>query len=205
MKNVAFDLGNVIVRVDFEPFITEWRKQRLQVEESAETFFIDLQGQQDIGLTTVGRALKERFRLNADRIKLLTDAWNEAISVSEVMVDFLQQLKSEGYRVAILSNIGTEHAALMRRKFPKIFDGCILHLSCEVGARKPTKLYFQSFMMDNPEFIDAAYVDDLSDNLTRAGNYGLRGFKFDLSEFEKMEVKKQANALRLLKEHIALS
>jgi FMN phosphatase YigB (HAD superfamily) len=205
MKNIAFDLGNVIVRVDFSPFINEWRTQGLQTEESCDAFFSDLQGQQDLGLTTVARALKERFRLNKDKIASLTDAWDEAITVSEIMAEFLQQLKDEGHYIAILSNIGTEHAALMRRKFPKIFDGCILHLSCEVGARKPTKLFFQSFMLEHPEFKDAPFIDDLPENIKRGWDCDLNGFKFNLSEFEQMDVKKQANMMRLLQEHIDFS
>ncbi|KKN65671.1 hypothetical protein LCGC14_0479870 [marine sediment metagenome] len=202
MKEVAFDLGNIILSVDFAPFIKEWHHQGISLTARAEVFFDDLHAQQDIGTTTVDRCLRERFNLKGYELRRLLQAWNDSIDVSETMAAFLQELKKKDHTIAILSNMGSEHAEVMRRKFPAIFHNNILHLSYEVGARKPTKLYFQSFMMDHPEFKGAAFIDDRPENLVVGDRYGLRGYQFELSKFDTLSDKGKEFELNLLRNHI---
>jgi FMN phosphatase YigB (HAD superfamily) len=202
MKKVAFDLGRIIVNVDFSPFLDMWHSHGLFKIKDASTFFNDLHGQQDVGLTTIDRGLRERFNLNSQVIDDLGRAWDDSISINEDMASLLNGLKDEGYTVAILSNIGTRHAKVMREKFPSIFHHSILHLSCEVGARKPTKLYFQSFMMDHPEFKGALFIDDLAENRQQAERYGLRSYAFELAIFEKLSPQGKRHELDSLRRAI---
>jgi FMN phosphatase YigB (HAD superfamily) len=202
MKKVAFDLGNVIVGVTWEPFIQEWNRQGLQEKEDVTVFFHELQGLQDVGLTTINSSIKDRFGINGERLIRLRRAWDEALLPSDKMTSFMNEYKEKGYTVAILSNMGKEHSAVMHERFPEIFRDAILHLSFEVGARKPTKLYFQSFMIDHPEFKGAAFIDDRVENVTMADQYGLRGCSFDLSKFEKLRDIFQEHDLETLRRAI---
>lgn len=201
MKKVAFDLGNVIVGVSWQAFIDEWNRQGLQKREDPVTFFNDLQGQQDIGVITIDAALRNRFDLKGDKLRRLRNAWDSALLPSETMVSFMNSYKKAGYSVAILSNMGKEHAAIMRKEYPSILDGAVLHLSFEVGARKPAKLYFQSFITENPEFSGATFVDDRLENVLMAQKCGLRGCLFDLFKFEQLpETGQNLDLARLRKE-----
>ena len=110
-------------------------------------------------------------------------------------MDFLDDLKGQGEEVAILSNMGHEHATHIRENYPRIFDGCHLHLSCEVGARKPTKLYYQSFMMQYPHFAGAPFFDDRPENVIAAKEFGLDGRHFELGEFNQNSKKDRKDIL----------
>ena len=55
-------------------------------------------------------------------------------------------------------------------------------MSYEVGARKPSKLYYQSFLLDHPEYKGCLYVDDLPQNLAVGRYYGFRSFEYNLEE-----------------------
>ena len=93
-------------------------------------------------------------------------------------------------QVALLSNVGLEHAVQMARvlDIDSFFDKCVKHLSCHVGARKPTKLYYQSFLMQHPEFYGAAYLDDLQENLDASVPFGFRPRRFSLAEHKPLDI-----------------
>jgi FMN phosphatase YigB (HAD superfamily) len=102
------------------------------------------------------------------------------------MIKILDKIRSEeGLEIALLSNIGFEHAKLVHKLLS--YDECGFffnhkHFSCEVGARKPTKLFYQSFLMQHPEFQGCLYVDDLQENLDAADELGFRIRKFSLQD-----------------------
>jgi hypothetical protein len=81
---------------------------------------------------------------------------------------------------------------------PEIFDlSEIHHLSYEVGARKPSNIYFQSFLQDYPSWIGCVYVDDRKDNLLTGKKYGFRTIQFDLSTFSSSkEMKESTNQIK---------
>jgi hypothetical protein len=86
--------------------------------------------------------------------------------------------------VALLSNIGVEHAVMMENtlKHGGFFPDAIKHFSCDVGARKPSMIYYQSFLWQYPEFKGCLYVDDLQENLDSGAKFGFRPFHLDLSK-----------------------
>ena len=195
MKRVAFDLGNVIVKVDWKIFFDEWSRY---ISTDVREFMRNIQYQQDVGLINMDKALSGIT--GNDTIKKLKVAWGSVITLSDDIFSLLEDYKERNYSVAILSNIGSDHADIMRKVYPTIFDGAILHLSYEVGARKPTKLYFQSFLMENPKFIGATFVDDLLDNLTMAERFGFKGYQFNLDNYNKLsDDEKRLELLQLRK------
>lgn len=181
-KYIAFDIGRVLVHIDFTKFFQVYKELELHYKEDPMVFLSDLHGQQDVGLTTIDRAARERFHsvmLDWKSDKLL-EAWNASVVPEPKMMDLLDELHSENWNVALLSNMGTEHAEHIYKNIPQIFSRCDLHLSCEVGARKPSKLFFQSFLMDHPEYKGCLYVDDLPQNIAVGNYYGFRGFEYNI-------------------------
>jgi len=197
---IAFDVGNVLVKVDFREFFEEFRKLHLRADPFR--FARDIQAPQDIGVETVHTALRSRFDLPEECIARLVDAWNIAIEPNQEMLDFVDDLKGKGVEVAVLSNMGSEHATYIRENYPRIFDGNILHLSSEVGARKPTKLYYQSFLMQHRRFMGAIFLDDREENLTAAKEFGMRGYHFELNKFVEKPDNARADILNYVKEEV---
>jgi len=179
---LAIDLGNVIVEVDFDKFFKEFKKVS---ETDPLNFLYDIQHSQDLGerLTSL---LRWRLRLGEEEIGALIGAWNSAIKPNDEVTQFLNIVIGEGVEVGILSNIGYEHEEHIWREHAGIFRGKVLHLSNEVGSRKPTKLYYQSFLLEHPTFRGSLYIDDRRENLEMAERFGFRGYYFNLEEFKRM-------------------
>ena len=204
-KYLALDLGQVIYDIDIDTFIKELEYyirafSHRNGDYDSEAFVYDLHGQQDIGITTISRAMRDTFGFSNKTINILTDAWLNIPKPNEEMMEWVKDLEdNHNVKIALLSNIGKTHAHLIGEKFPETFKNKILHLSCEVGARKPTKLYYQSFLWDHPEFKGCLYLDDRLENIEAGKQYGFLAEKFDLEEFNKLSPENRKNQLDYLK------
>ena len=184
MNFVALDIGNVLVHVDFQVFIDALSKQLNLTFEEAEYFMNRTHALHDVGLTKMADELRDHFKIKSPLlVKELLISWNTVIKPNFSIINKLIKMKDTcDLQIALLSNVGLEHAAQMKQMLGEIFTDSIKHLSCYVGARKPTKLYYQSFLQQHPEFYGCAYLDDLQENLNMGAEFGFRPFLFDLSK-----------------------
>lgn len=182
MKYIALDIGNVLVHADMKTFIANLSDTFNISEVEATRFLRSFQVLHDLGITTMENQLRDKFNCKSDAtIRRLTTCWNDCVYPSITIIDMLHKLMTNhDVKVAFLSNIGVEHAIMMEQKLHPIYDGAIKHFSCYVGARKPTYLYYQSFLMQYPEFKGCLYVDDLHDNLDASKKFGFQTFHLDL-------------------------
>lgn len=197
MKTVAFDIGNVLGRVNlghFRDLLTS-----LFANDGQE--FLDfLQGVHDVGMCSIRQGLKfftPNHRIYpSDVYSDMEKAWFDALDMSEPMLNLIEDLLDDDWRVSLLSNMGTDHAVYLRREYP-VINRCVQHFSCEVGARKPTKLFYQSFVQSEGwrgiwrynqgkgAKIEnyTLFFDDLEENVIAAGDY-FRGVQFSLRYFD---------------------
>ena len=213
---VAFDIGNVLCEINLSVFIQEFE---LYFSDSCDAmlFLEDLQCDQDVGFTTIRK--KINFMIKNDTlswndylpisnqhhekiINKLCNAWNKILKPSKIMFDFINELKNDNITVALLSNMGSEHAEYIKNTYPDLFNGNITHLSFEVGARKPSNLFFQSFLIDNPDFKNAIYIDDLEENVNAAKKNNFKAKKFHIDNFLKNSLADQKKELQELKNEI---
>lgn len=206
--HVAFDIGNVLYRFDKLKFVNKLveivNKFVYDINTCDAYLFLErLQPLQDIGVTTLHQELRYKFPfLSTEDLELLIDAWNETLTPNEMMLNLLDNLKSDGVKIALLSNMGAEHIRYLRREYPTVLDNTIQHISCEVGAKKPHKLFFQSFCLDNDDFSNCVYVDDLEENLKAGKKYSFKIYHFELDQVLKLSQSKQKIELDRLKKMI---
>lgn len=208
--HAVFDIGNVLVHVNLEIFIDTFNnllaqkpEYKLGLNAGGMVFLEHLQPYNDIGLTTVERTLALRFPYLTPRdITDLMDAWYKTITPNEMMLNFIKDLKFDGVKIALLSNIGFEHRDYLKNLCPDLFNNTIEHFSCEVGARKPNKIYFQSFLTDHGDFSGAVYLDDRPENLKAGESYTFKSYKFDLDEITKLTKTQQRLELLRVKSYI---
>lgn len=183
MKYIALDIGNVICYANLEPFVKEVSTTFNISMDEASRWLRGFQQIHDLGLTTMEQQLRKDFGCRSEpTIEKLSQFWSNQIHASVDMVNFLTELHFDhDTKIALLSNIGVEHAAQMSWKLHPVMNFAIPHFSCEVGARKPTSLYYQSFLMQYPEFTGCLYLDDLHDNLKAASKLGFQSQHFELS------------------------
>lgn len=184
MNYVALDVGNVLVHVDFSIFTRELSAQLNLSMEEAEYFLNRTCRLHDLGLTKMSDELRDHFKIKSQVIidKLLSK-WNEVIWPSRnVLNHFNKMIAKDDLKIALLSNVGLEHSVVMENTLGNLFSGAVKHLSCLVGARKPNKLYYQSFLLQYPEFKGCAYLDDLEENLEASKQFGFRTYHFALDK-----------------------
>jgi FMN phosphatase YigB (HAD superfamily) len=189
MKYLAVDLGNVICRVNFTDFKKKLSKQFNVDMEYAEYFLNRTQRFHDSGLTNISDELRDFFNIKSSVVLAeLMEEWNLTIQPDVAMISMLKDMISpknnEQVKVALLSNIGPEHANIMSLILTReVFDNSIRFFSCEVGARKPSYLYYKTFLDMYPEFKGCVYIDDRIENIEVGTEMGLNGIHFVLDQF----------------------
>jgi FMN phosphatase YigB (HAD superfamily) len=134
---------------------------------------------QDLGLVSLKDKLQLDFPyLSKSNIDELIFAWDNVLVPNTYVLDKISQLNCN---FALLSNVGLEHAEFIKNtlgNYPCLKNS-EMHLSCYVGARKPTKLFFQSFLFDKPNQ-HWYFMDDINNNVNMAAKVGFTAFQFDL-------------------------
>lgn len=188
MKYICLDIGNVLCHIAADPFL-ELLSETFNITLSeGDRFLKRFQQIHDLGYTTMEDELKDKFGVKSPiTIKKLVDAWNDSVTPNMYIIDKLNDLRSKhNLQVALLSNIGIEHAAMMEEKLSHngFFPGAIKHFSCFVGARKPSMIYYQSFLTQYPQFKGCLYVDDLKENLEASKPFGFETYHFTLEKLD---------------------
>jgi len=177
-KYLATDVGNVLTTVDFDGFLNVLSKS-LNISLSEAMHFLErTQKSHDLGLSRIKDELIDHFKIKSETlIDEIMKEWYRCMVPDHNMMILIENLViRQGVKVAILSNVGEEHTSIIdgMLRSHNIENNVIKHYSCQVGARKPSKIYYQSFIMENPEFKGCLYLDDLHDNLKSAESFGFK-------------------------------
>ena len=186
MKYAAFDVGNVLFNVNFPGFINKMSKTLNISVEDATYFMNRSQKLHDLGLTIMKDELIDHLHIKSSvlREELIQD-WNHCITPADWLLERVDKLcTTHDIQIALLSNVGLEHAVRMREMLSpyQFFQNGITHFSCEVGARKPNIIYYQSFLQLHPEFQGCPYFDDLKENLQVGAAFGFKTYRLSLEE-----------------------
>ena len=186
MQHIALDIGEVIFHVNLMPFYDELNKHGINYEYSAR--FLEFYEQPlNVGLYTLEQCMDFHFgtfKMDAARHSILK-AWDKCLTPNTGMFNFIENLKDNGVKIALLSNIGYEHATYLRTHYSELLNGCIQHFSFEVGAAKPHMLYFQSFLLNNEDFAGSLFLDDRKENVIAAAKQKFDALQFCISDMEK--------------------
>lgn len=142
---------------------------------------------------------REFSNLRLSDIDFINKAWCKIIKPNDQMVNFVQCLKHEGFKIAFLSNIGATHLKTLRAHGRLMDLADVQHMSCEVGVIKPSLLYFQSFLMQHDDFAGCMYLDDRPENIVAASKCKFDSIKFELDSFKSKPpsvLKKELNKIR---------
>lgn len=191
MKYVVLDIGNVLCHVDFSNLLLDL-SETLNITTQEALYFINrTQKLHDLGLTVMKDELTDHFKIKSQvTISKLIKSWNNCIKPDLQVINMFNKLiEKNNLQVALLSNIGLEHAAMMEEVLSHngFFNNAIKYFSCEVGARKPTHIYYQSFLFSYPEFKGCVYVDDVRENLITGKKFEFQPYHFALDKMSTHE------------------
>ncbi|MDU4091837.1 MAG: glucose-1-phosphatase [Pantoea sp.] len=175
-----FDLGNVIVDIDFNRVLGVWSdlgrvplamlQSRFQMGESFEQhergeisdeeFAAKICAELDIALSY------EQF----------TAGWQAIfVGLRHDVIALMQQLRARGERVVILSNTNRLHCSYWPSQYPEVQQAADkLYLSQDLGMRKPEARIFQHVLQEEGVSADnAVFFDDNLENIEAARQLGI--------------------------------
>lgn len=190
IRNIIFDLGNVLVNVEYEKF----RKKILNcgvTENVYDNFFVGgnyrLLGYESGNLSTdefITRCLNG-LGLSISR-KEYADAFNDMFTELPEMSNLLKELHSEGkHRLFLLSNTSPLHFEYIREKYDYIGLLDKFGLSYELKSLKPDDLIYEKaieFLDIHPE--ESLFIDDLSENCIAAEKFGISTIQYDKNKHD---------------------
>lgn len=202
IKNIIFDLGGVIINLDYNK--TRNAFVALGLNDFDEIYS---QSQQNGFFDTFdkGQLSPEEFRteirrhLNAEKSDSEIDAaWDAMLlNVPQEKLELLQSLKTK-YRTFLLSNTNVIHvknfsAALQKSygfsDFSAHFEKC--YYSCDIGMRKPDAEIFQ-FVLDqnNLNAGETLFIDDSIQHIEGAKQLNIQTLFYKPGESLEIELKR---------------
>lgn len=185
IKNIAFDLGGVVIALSYENAIKRFEEIALRDARQ----HLDAFHQHGIfGDLESGKVSPEEFRVELGRIigrELTMDecyyAWHGYVeSVPQRNLDMLLCLRQQGYKVCLLSNT---NPFIMQWACSPAFDGGLhpidyyfdrLYLSYECRVMKPSPEIFRMMLEGQKTVADETlFIDDSPKNCAVAESLGI--------------------------------
>ena len=195
MKNIIFDLGNVLFQFHPEEFLSYFFDKTTIEDLMVIIFCSDEWLELDLGNMTIPEVIDIFASRNPQYKKEITfvlNNWSAMLIPIEKNVKILRQLKEMGYPLYILSNFHKEAFETMYQKhdFLHLFDGGIV--SAYEHIIKPDERIYQ-LLLDryhlNKE--DCLFIDDSLTNIHIAGDLGIAGIHLQFGVDLKEELKKK--------------
>ncbi|MFO7842468.1 MAG: HAD family phosphatase [Bacteroidales bacterium] len=200
IKNIIFDLGNVIINIDSNRAVNAMKEMGFDNFEESYTLLqqSDLFDYLEKGLIT-----PEKFRTDLQvhfnrsvSPKKIDNAWNSMLlDFPKKRIKLLQELKSK-YRLFLLSNTNIIHYHKYNQDFidqygfglSNLFEK--VYLSFDMGMRKPDLEVFKYVIKDsNLKPIETLFVDDSAENIDSANELGLKTLFIDVSKGDDITQK----------------
>jgi FMN phosphatase YigB (HAD superfamily) len=194
VETLIFDIGNVVVRFDWQPVYGRLRGSCAKLTTNAEKDFRKL-----IARLEVGEMTGERFaRLATQTIGFQGDErefiaiWNSIFSSNPPMERTILGLK-ERFPLFLLSNTSDLHLAYLKRNYGVLqyfVDGVYsFRAKCAKPGRRIFEIAIQQLCVE-PQ--NTTYIDDLAANVRSASDLGFNAIQYDLTkhvEFERRLAK----------------
>lgn len=183
IKIVIFDLGGVILNINYQNTIDSFKKLGVL---NVDSFYTKTTQSQIFNLIEIGGITDEKFLKDLQKltdnatIPEIRNAWNSMLlDLPKNRLDFLRSLKSR-YKLFLLSNTNTIHINAISEKLGVVQwkDFCNLfekmYLSYEMGLRKPNIEAFQFILKQqklNPNKV--LFIDDSPQHIESAKKLGI--------------------------------
>jgi putative hydrolase of the HAD superfamily len=200
IKNIIFDLGGVLLDIDFQKSIDAFKKLGIKNFDAmfsqfkADALFEKLETG-SIAEADFYSAIKKRTVANISNAQIDT-AWNALIlKFRTVSLLYLEEL-SKKYKLYLLSNTNSIHLKYVKQLFTEQTGKPLLDAyftkawySNEIGLRKPGTEIFEFLLQDeNLIAAETLFIDDTLSNIETAQKMGFK--THHLLPIEKIELIK---------------
>ena len=188
MKNIIFDFGNVLGRFDIDLLTAPYVDSNEEIAPIRDVVFDRIYWDNlDRGAITdeyvkedICKRLPESLHRKAVTVY---ENWVNTMSPMPYMTDLVRELKEQGHKLYLLSNISlgfanTYHTVPWMRELFSHFDGLVLSATTKMA--KPDREIFEYVLEKyDLEAQDCLFVDDNRDNVAGAEKAGITPYFFD--------------------------
>jgi putative hydrolase of the HAD superfamily len=184
IKAIIFDLGAVILNINYQNTIDEFGKIGIQ---NASSYYSKKAQNSLFNQIETGEISDKEFLLKLQKetpninIKQVEDAWNAMLlDLPENRINLLKKLKTN-YSIFLLSNTNSIHIAEFKKrlgnnqynKFYNLFDK--VYYSHKIGFRKPQSEAFQIILDENKLLANEVFfIDDSYQHIKGAKKLGIK-------------------------------
>ncbi len=186
IKNIIFDLGGVIININYEKSIQELRKYSktgsdMEFTQKAQSHLFDLYETGQSTSQEFRDSLRQEYNLEASDDEI-DDAWNAMLlDIPAERIELLQELGKK-YRLFLLSNTNAIHL----KKFNEMVDHSFTipnldslfemsYYSHLVGKRKPDAAIFEQILHENNlDRNETLFIDDSVQHIRSAESLGIQ-------------------------------
>ncbi|CNH90822.1 phosphatase [Yersinia thracica] len=177
-----FDLGNVIVDIDFKRVLGVWSKlSSVPLATLSERFTMGEVFQQhergEVSDEDFARQLSDEMGLSLS-FEQFAEGWQAVfVALRPEVITIMQKLRAEGHRVVVLSNTNRLHCNYWPQHYPEVAAAADhLYLSQDLGMRKPeARIYQHVLSAENIPAEQAVFFDDVEANIVAARIEGITG------------------------------
>ncbi|PHM28374.1 glucose-1-phosphatase [Xenorhabdus budapestensis] len=175
-----FDMGNVIIDIDFKRVLAVWSNLSGTPLATLTTKF------------TMGEAFEkhecgqitdtEFVEVLCDEMEIslsfeqFSEGWNAIfIGVRQEVIELMNKLRGQGHRVVVLSNTNHLHLQYWSQHYPEITASAdFLYLSQDLGMRKPNQDIFKYLLeKEGVTTEQAVFFDDVLEHIDAAQKLGI--------------------------------
>ncbi len=190
IKNIVFDMGNVLLEWNTEKIIARFVDDKDRIKKLQEAVF----EQKYWSELDAGLVCEEDVREHAksllpqdyhEDIDEILDNWQYCMPIISETCNLVKFLHAKGYGVYLLSNANKKFLEVKRDLHClKFMDGYLV--SYEVGCAKPSleiyKKFFKKFDLIPEECL---FIDDLKENCEGSEKAGMKAYCFD-GDYQKL-------------------
>ena len=199
VKNIIFDLGNVIIKGTHSSIIKQYAKNKEEKEFIEDIFLKSPEWNlMDTGMITNDKSIIE-IQKRTDKkfynlIEVALHEWYKKLQVNEDIVDIAKKLKLQNYRIYVLSNMAeATYLHIKEIDFFRLCDGIVI--SAYEKIKKPDEKIFKILLERyNLKAEECLFIDDDDTNRSyiTANKLGILG--------RKVEPNSEKDIIKLLNE-----
>lgn len=200
IKNIIFDLGNVVLKLRWDIVLDKY-SDNIEDKKLLNKVIFESEEWQKLDEGTIAKSnaihvmlSKLPERLHNSCIGIMND-WQEGFIINTEILEFIDSLKTNGYKTYILSNAPLDVPEyLEKNNLNKYFDGKII--SAEEKIAKPDRKIYE-LILNRFSLIpdECLFLDDKPENIGGAISCGINGYVFDYNNFDKFlnDIKENYN------------
>ncbi|WP_404653500.1 glucose-1-phosphatase [Raoultella terrigena] len=175
-----FDLGNVIVDIDFNRVLGTWSDlSRIPLATLKQHFIMGEAFRQhergEISDEAFAEAMCHEMNM-ALSYEQFSHGWQAVfVALRPEVIAIMHKLREQGHRVVVLSNTNRLHTTFWPDEYPQVRAAADrIYLSQEMGMRKPEERIYQSVLQQEGfSAADTVFFDDNAENIAGANRLGI--------------------------------